>query len=196
MDGDDERIEELEERRVAVDLVQRIGRGEGAAEAELVSRYGVRLRYFTRRHAHNPALAEEAYQETFTRLLIRLRGKGIREPEKLGRFIYRTSTFVISALLRKEGRQVRIAEEVAVQPENCPASAAEVLDGQRDKERVRELLGDLAVRDRQMLYAWYADMDTRIVAETFDTTEDNVRKVVYRARKRLQKLLEQAGFDP
>jgi RNA polymerase sigma-70 factor (ECF subfamily) len=154
------------------------GRPEGFRTIYL--RYSSYLYTLALRVLRQSGPAEDAVQEAFLsafRHLDRFRGES-----RLKTWLY--SILVRSALrLQEKGRREVPGEDVdrEVHPE----------DEQRvnNKLDVREILDQLAPKDRAILVmAYWDDLSCREIAEIFDLTENHVKVLLFRARKKF------AGF--
>lgn len=191
----DERLEE----EVAAGLVRRIRAGDAAAESEMVERYSRGLLFMLRRRAGDPALADDLHQETFRIVLLRLRGEGIGQPERLSAFILQTAKNLFLGDWRKRTRRGE-GYDVEEAPEPADPALGQLDRVVREEEAglVRRLIGELDTeRDRQILLRFYvAEEDKARICADLGLSDLHFNRVLFRARERFKKLLgEMAGRD-
>jgi RNA polymerase sigma-70 factor (ECF subfamily) len=174
-------------------LVERIRAGDPGAEAELVARYGNGLSYLLRKVTGNPVLSEDLLQETFRVALRRVRAGELREPEKLGAFLRQTAKNLARAEHRRGGRWESMDEGVPDPVDPGESQLAQVI---RTEEAglVRRVLRDLrSLRDRQLLYRFYiAEEEKEEICRDLGLSSLNFNLVLFRARERFRKLVEEA----
>ncbi|RMH21777.1 MAG: sigma-70 family RNA polymerase sigma factor [Acidobacteria bacterium] len=182
------------EARVAVSLVQRIAAGDAAAEGELIERYSRGLTFMLRRMTGSADLADDLHQETFRVVLERLRGRGLRQPERLAGFLNRTARNLFIGEYRKRARRRTAAlDEAPPPPDPAPSQLRRTL---RDEEAalVRRLIAELEpARDRQILYRFYlAEESKERICADLGLSSLHFNRVLHRARQRFKSLLERA----
>jgi len=178
----------------ASDILERIARGDRAAEAEFVRRYQYGVLVLVRRHCRpNDPIVEDLAQDVLTRVLERLREGAVRDPAALPAYVRTTVMHTTSA----EYRSRRVTE---------PESTAEhVADGDAPPERLssaqlsgilKKVLDDLPVaRDREVLARFYLDEhDKDSVCRALNIDAAHFHRVVFRARERFRALLMAAGI--
>lgn len=185
-----------DEARAGHALATRVTAHDVQAESELVQRYARGVRFFLRRHAHDPAAVDDMFQEVFTRVIERLRRAALEQPERLVGFIHGIARNVARSGFRDAQRRGTV---VALDDlEGCGALrdrhvgplARLVLDEQ--VLLVRELIRALPqARDRQILYRFYlADEDKLHICADLGISALHFNRVLFRARQRFKALLE------
>ena len=176
-----------------VALVERIRAGDPGAEAGLVGRYANGLSYLLRKVTGDPVLSEDVLQETFRVALRRIRAGELREPEKLGGFLRQTAKNLARAEHRRGGRWESMDEDVPHPVDPGESQLARVI---RTEEvgLVRRVLRDLrSRRDRQLLYRFYiAEEEKEEICRDLGLSSLNFNLVLFRARERFRKLVEEA----
>lgn len=176
-----------------VALVERIQAGDPGAEAGLVGRYANGLSYLLRKVTGDPVLSEDVLQETFRVALRRIRAGELREPEKLGGFLRQTAKNLARAERRRGGRWENMDEDVPHPVDPAESQLARVI---RTEEAglVRRVLRDLrSRRDRQLLYRFYiAEEEKEEICRDLGLSSLNFNLVLFRARERFRKLVEEA----
>ncbi len=185
-----------DEARVACALGLRIAAHDVQAEAELVQHYARGVRFFLRRQAHDAATAEDLFQETFKRVIERLRRGPLEQPERLAGFIRGIARNLVLSGFRERHRCGGLVDIDS--PEACEALRDNELGPLarliRDEQvlLVRELVRALPTpRDRQILYRFYlADEDKSRICADLGISTVHFNRVLFRARQRFKALLE------
>ena len=174
-------------------LVERIRTGDPGAEAELVAQYGNGLSYLLRKITGDPVLSEDVLQETFRVALRRIRAGELREPEKLGGFLRQTAKNLARAERRRGGRWESLEDGKSDPVDPAEGQLASVI---RTEEAglVRRVLRELrSMRDRQLLYRFYiAEEEKEEICRDLGLSSLNFNLVLFRARERFRKLVEEA----
>lgn len=185
---------DLEESRVAADLVGRVAAGDAAAESELVERYSRGVLFLLRRATGNPDLADDLHQETFRIVLERLRRRSLEDPARLAGFLNRTARNMVIGDYRKTARrQTDSLEEPERSADPSPSQLSHAL---LDEEAsfVRRLIDELRPdRDRQLLYRFYiAEESKERICSDLELSSLHFNRVLHRARQRFKTLLERS----
>ncbi len=180
------------EAEISKELVRRIQAGDRAAEAEFIERFQPRLRYVLRRELHNPADLEDVIQSTLLVTLERLRDSGIAEPEKLGGFVNGVAYNLKQERFRDNKKHNPGFDPDAAQLVSDPGPGpAAVSEREQMLATIRELMSELEEeRDREVLIRLYfLHQTTDEICTELDIDRDHFRKVLYRAKDRLKKLV-------
>jgi len=184
--------EDRDEAITATDLVRRIQGGDKSAETELVERYQERLRHVLLNQMANRDDVEDVMQTTFSVVIVKLRERGIDEPARLGGFIYGVAKNI---RLANWSEQTKHQHEPELEFVNDESPGPEQQISSMDTTRiVRQLLGELGEeRDRQILIRIYVyEQDKELVCRELNIDQSHLRKVLYRAKRRLQALFVEA----
>jgi RNA polymerase sigma-70 factor (ECF subfamily) len=160
------------------------------AENRLVSHFSRTIQLKLRAQLRSPELIQDAFQETFLRVLSYFRsGKTLDEPNRLPAFVHATCHNIALELLRSHTRHDQL-------PENQPERADAGLDPesqlvtQERKALVRRLLEELSEKDRQLLRRVFLDEEDKdSVCHEFHVDRGYLRVLLYRARQRFKGLL-------
>lgn len=178
--------------------MQRVKAGDRAAEAALVERYSKGLLSLMRVRVKDNHLAEDLHQETFRIVIERLRDTGINDPSKLPHFINRTAINLYIGHLRKEDRRKTTANSDLVdsQLDTGLTPIQKVMNNQGSR-LVGELLGELATpRDQEILKRFYIFEETKeSICASLDLSPAHFNRVISRARKRFQSIIETKAPD-
>lgn len=160
--------------------------GDPDAFRELYDRWADRVYGFCLRYLRDEDRAEDAFQDTFRRL-IEARGRY----EEQGRFQSWLFTLARRACAeqlrsRSSGREERsLAEEATPTP---TARAREPDRQVEDRDELRRALGELTEGQREaLLLAKYEGISYAEIAEMTESTEAAVKQRVYRALRRLRR---------
>ena len=165
------------------------GRDE-AAENQLITSLGPRIRTVLRSHMRSWDQTLDAYQETFLRVFTYLRsGKTLDSPSSLPGFVLAVSRNVAFEHLRSYGRQDQFPEEMPDPTDTAPGPEDNVVTEER-KQIVRRVLSELNPRDRDLLYLLLEDEDPEKLCRDFGVERAYLRVLLHRARLRFKKALE------
>ena len=177
----------VEDFRFDQEYLGRLQQGDREVEAHFASYFGPRVVPVAMRLLRSPHLAEDAAQETLWRVLRHFRsGKRIDAPECLPAFVLSTCRHVAFENLRKDRRYRQITDIDPVDSSFDPD--LELVNEQR-KRLVSEILAKLPERDRQLLLAMLEEGDKSDICRRFGVTQDYLRVLLFRARKRFREAL-------
>jgi RNA polymerase sigma-70 factor (ECF subfamily) len=167
------------------DYVERLWAGDTGTEEHFVGYFTQLLRLKLRSRLQSSHATEDVCQETFARVLAVLRKDGgLRQPERLGAFVNSVCNNVLLEHYRMSSRSDSLDEEG--RPE-LPARDADVLDivaAREIKDKVREILLDLPLRDRSVLKAVFLDeRDRDEVCQEFGVDRVYLRVLLHRAKQ-------------
>lgn len=155
---------------------------------EAVQEYAPRLRAFARRHAPDPATADDVVQEALRRSLEALRDGRIRTPDALPAFLFQTARHVCLHWLRRSYREMRALR--TFQRDNAStwtADPADRLSCAEEARAVRAALARLAQADRDLLLWSYRDgLDAATIGARMQLAAPTVRVRRHRAMQRLR----------
>lgn len=141
-------------------------------------------------------VAEDVVQETFRVVLLRLRGPGLADAQKLGAFLRRTARNLALAELRRAARTAASTDERVlgrvVDPGGDPLVS---MLRAEEKTRLRRALDRLRTgRDRELLSRFYlAEEDRESIRRDLGVTPRHFNRLLFRARRRLGRVLEDAA---
>jgi RNA polymerase sigma-70 factor (ECF subfamily) len=168
-------------------------RGDERAYGRLVDRYQSLIAAQMWRFSRDPAIVEELVQEAFVECYLGL--AKFRGQSPLLHWLRRIATRVGYRHWKLKARERRNDEALANEPANrsvppvnpAPAEAAEWL---------HRILAQLPPEDRLVLTLHYfEDLDMNDIAERMGWTRSLAKVRAFRARKRLRRLLEEAGYE-
>ena len=133
------------------DLLDRIGRGDRDAGDELVTRYRCLIAAAARRVLYSPADVDDVVQETFVILLVS--SAQIRQPERLGPWLWTTATNLARRTARRHDRQ-RPADDVELRADLEVGLGEDFdrdLDREQDSEALQEALSSISDDERRLI---------------------------------------------
>lgn len=178
----------------AADIAARIRRGDAAAEAEFVQRYGRGLLIQLRRLTGDPDLAQDLRQDVLQLALERLRTRGIDQPERLAGWLAGAARRLALGEARKQARRQTYtglldeSEHMAMEQDD----QLDVLEREEQVALVRRLIRELpTARDRELLYRYYVGGEEKAaLCDRFQLTPEHFHRVLFRARQRFRALHE------
>ncbi len=135
-----------------------------------------------------PSDIDEICQETFARVLSRLRADAIREPSRFGAFVSAVCDNVLREFYRSARRAAPLDEETAVDVHPVLDLDARLVTEQ-DRRRVRSVLQQLKPRDRNLLRALFGTTkDKDDICREHGVDRDYLRVLVHRAKNNFRAL--------
>ena len=173
------------------DYVDRLTRGDAETETHFTNYFGALLVIKLRGRLRSPQLVEDARQETFLRVLNVLRNKGgIQHPERLGAFVNAVCENVLSEAYRASSR-FQQAPENAVEPADESASAESQCLSEERKMLIRQVMGELAAPDQQILRKYFLEeQDKDEICKEMGIDRDYLRVRLHRALNRIRAALQ------
>ena len=167
------------------DYIERLWAGDNETQEHFVGYFTQLLRIKLRSRLQSSHAIDDVCQETFARVLALLRKDGgLRQPERLGAFVNSVCNNVLLEHYRSSKRSESLDEEG--RPE-LPARGADALDiavARQIKDKVREILLDLPLRDRSVLKAVFLDeRDRDEVCQEFGVDRVYLRVLLHRAKQ-------------
>jgi len=160
--------------------VENLCAGESATQEHFVAYFTELLRIKLRSRLNSSHAIEDVCQETFARVFAVLRKDGgLRQPERLGAFVNSVCNHVLFEQYRSTSRTDPLPELPATGMDTL-----EVVAARQMKEKVREILLDLAPRDRSLLKAVFLDeRDRDDVCREFGVDREYLRVLLHRAKQ-------------
>lgn len=170
------------------ELVQRVTRGDAAAETELCRRFAPRVRLYGLRHLRDEDRASDLVQSVLVTVIEAARAGRVDDPERFDRFVLGTSR---NLALRARDAAHR---NVPVEPSELDVAQPPPSDDALDVAALMRCIGALEARARTILQlSFHAERSADEIAGALEMTAGNVRVVRHRAMKQLRDCLESAG---
>ncbi len=137
-----------------------------------------------------PELVQDARQETFLRVFTYFRsGKTLANPASLPGFVHGVCHNVALEFLRSHTRHDQMAENVPEPVDTSSNPEGQMVTAER-KQIVRKLLGELPVKDRELLRrVLLEEEDKDAVSKELGVDRNYLRVLLYRARLRFKAAL-------
>jgi RNA polymerase sigma-70 factor (ECF subfamily) len=144
---------------------------------------------YVQKVAGDADLADDIVQEAYVRYLARV---GDIEPAGRKAYLFRIAANLMTDHFRRSKRRRTLMRESAV-----PAMNEEGLPTKELQGKVHRVLGRLSLRERSLLWMAHAEgFRHREIAETLGLKEASVRVLLFRARRKVARLLKAVGFEP
>jgi len=183
------------EHQISAALVARIGRGDRAAEEEMVAHYGRGLLYLLKRRTGDAELALDLRQDTFVVAIEKLRTAPLNEPERLAGYLRGVALNLVLAHQRKTARRATSVDSDAVESTvDHGKGPYDNVSGDQLGQAVRLLLQELRTpRDREILTRLYIDEeDKESICRGLGVDALHFNRVLFRAKERFRELLLRA----
>ncbi len=139
-----------------------------------------------RARLRSAALAEDARQETFVRVLTALRQGKLASPESLGAFVNSVCNNVLLETYRSNARATPLDEEPAEPESTEPSMEARVLRSE-EQGRVRDALAGLPDKDRELLHwLFFEERDKDEICRALNVDREYLRVLFHRAKQRFR----------
>jgi RNA polymerase sigma-70 factor, ECF subfamily len=156
-------------------------------ERHFTKYFGDLLTLKLRLRVRSPALAEDAKQETFVRVLTTLKQKGgLATPESLGAFVNGVCNNVLFELYRAEGRAIALEDEHDPSDDGR-GSVDAALMADEEHGRVRHALAGLPEKERDLLrWLFFEERDKDEVCRELNVDRNYLRVLLHRAKARFR----------
>jgi RNA polymerase sigma-70 factor (ECF subfamily) len=133
---------------------------------------------------------EDLRQETYIRVLVTLRKDGVRQPERFGAFVNGICNNVIQEFYRATSRTSPWDDSYLELPDHA-LDGEGLLATKQSKERVRQVIGELPKKDRDLIRAYFLEeKDKDEVCEQFGVDRDYFRVLLHRAKDKFRVLYQ------
>lgn len=166
--------------------LEKLRSGDARTEEHFVSYFSELIRLKLRSRLSSKEAIEDVRQETFVRVLMLVRSEGgLRQPDRLGALV---NSICNNVLLEHYRAKSRREEGIDSEPEstfvNRDPSALSVLESKDTKRVVRQILSELAERDRHLLQSvLLEERDKDKVCAELGITREYLRVLVHRAKQ-------------
>ncbi|MGA2352457.1 MAG: sigma-70 family RNA polymerase sigma factor [Terracidiphilus sp.] len=158
---------------------------EPQTQEHFVGYFSELLQLKLRSRLQSPQAIEDVCQETFARVFSVLRKEGgVRQPERLGALVNTVCNHVLFEHYRSASGSESLDVEGRPEPPAKGANTLEIVAARQMREKVREILLDLAPRDRSLLKAVFLDeRDRDEVCRELGVDRDYLRVLLHRAKQ-------------
>ncbi len=169
---------------------ERLREGDPSTEQHFIAYFEQLLRIKLRARMLASETVEDLRQETYIRVLIKVRNAEVRQPERFGAFVNSTCNFVLQEFYRASSKTSPWDDSYLEMPDHA-VDVEGFLVTKQMKERVREVLEDLPKKDRDLLHAFFLEeKDKDEVCEQFRVDRDYLRVLLHRAKDKFRVLYE------
>ena len=164
--------------------IERLCAGDRETQDHFVGYFTTLLRLKLRSRLQSPQAVEDVCQETFARVLGVLRKDGgLRQPERFGAFVNTVCNHVLFEHYRSSRGNESLDEEGRPELPDQAAGVLDIVAARQMKDKVREILLGLPVRDSLLLKAVFLDeRDRDEVCKEFGVDRDYLRVLLHRAK--------------
>lgn len=165
--------------------VAKLCAGDSQTQEHFVAYFSELLHVKLRSRLQSLHAIEDVRQETFARVFAVLRKDGgLRQPERLGPFVNTVCNHVLMEHYRSSGRSDSLDAEGQPELPARGASSLDIVAARQIKDKVREILLELAPRDRALLNAvFFEERDRDEVCQEFGVDRDYLRVLLHRAKQ-------------
>ncbi len=183
-------LNKMTEAQVAESLVERILKGDQAAEHEMVERYNRGVLFMLRHRSKNQALAEDVSQETWRIVLQKVRAGDLKDHSKLSAFIVQIAKNQLLMYYRSSHQTKVTLDENIEDSLDISDQPQQVLEKYNLAQVVKKLVSELKTpRDRELIMRFYLqEEDKKSICQDFQLSELHFNRVLFRARKRFKEL--------
>jgi RNA polymerase sigma-70 factor (ECF subfamily) len=169
------------------DYVNRLVAEDPDTERHFTRYFGDLLSLKLRSKLRSAALIEDAKQETFVRVLTTLKRKrGLASAESLGAFVNSVCNNVLFEFYRSGSRVTPLPEDHD-EPDQREQNAESSLMAAEERERVREAMGDLPQKEKDLLrWLFFEGRDKDDVCRELNIDRNYLRVLLHRAKNRFR----------
>lgn len=159
-------------------------------EAALYRLLAPRVRLYGLKHLRDEQAAADLMQQVLWMTIEKLRAQELREPERVGSFVFGVCRMVLLDLRRGNQRRERLLQQYAQDLTIADLHVPPRLD----EERLARCLDGLSERERAvLLMSFYEDRPAGEVAEALGLSAGNVRVIRHRGIERLRDCMKTNG---
>jgi RNA polymerase sigma-70 factor, ECF subfamily len=171
--------------------VDRLRDGDPQTEQHFVAYFGQILGIMLRARMLPPERVDDVRQETFSRVIAILRRDGgVKQPERFGAFVNSVCKNVFHENNRECYRNQPLSDVHLEVPDKI-VDLERSLITEETKDRVKEILAEMSVRDRDLLRAIFLEEgDKDEVCRKFGVDRDYLRVRLHRAKERFKEVYQ------
>jgi len=172
------------------EYVERLREGDPLTEQHFVAYFDQLLRIKLRARMLASETVEDLRQETYIRVLVKVRKGEVRQPERFGAFVNSICNNVLMEFYRACSKTSPWNDSYLELPDHAVDTEG-LLVTKQSKERVRHLIEDLPKKDRDLLCAYFLDEKEKDeVCVQFGVDRDYFRVLLHRAKDKFRVLYE------
>lgn len=165
--------------------VESLCEGDRQTQEHFVGYFSALLQVKLRSRLQSRHAIEDVCQETFARVFTVLRKEGgLKNPERLGAFVNSVCNNVLFETYRSSGRVESLDFDNRPELQATGPDALAIVTARQLGDKVREILLDLAPRDRFLLKAVFLEQrDREEVCREFGVDREYLRVLLHRAKQ-------------
>ncbi|HXJ07488.1 MAG TPA: sigma-70 family RNA polymerase sigma factor [Candidatus Acidoferrum sp.] len=172
------------------EYVERLREGDPSTEQHFVDYFDRLLRIKLRSRMLASETVEDLRQETYIRVLIKVRKGEVRQPERFGAFVNSICNNVLMEFYRASSKTSPWDDSYLEMPDHA-ADTEGLLVTKLSKKRVRQVIDDLPKKDRDLLRAFFLEEKEKDeVCQLFGVDRDYFRVLLHRAKDKFKLLYE------
>jgi len=178
----------MRDELILMDLAQRIGQRDPAAEHQLVMIFSAHLTQFIGNKLNEQQHHLDIYQETMLRVLVKLRAGQVEKPQALKYYILSIANHLIyRAISQRNSAMQQLSDTDVESVSELDDSAFEAFSSQDNRRLLIEAIAGLkSARDRDLMTAYLAEhKDKQQVCLLLGLTGAQFDRIVSRAKARL-----------
>jgi RNA polymerase sigma-70 factor, ECF subfamily len=177
--------------------VDRLRDGDPQTEKHFVAYFGQILGIMLRARMLTPERVDDVRQETFSRVISTLRRDGgVKQPERFGAFVNSVCKNVYYESNRESQRSQPLMDSHLETPDKV-IDLERSLITQETKVMVREILGEMSQKDRDLLKAVFLEEgDKDEICRQFGVDRDYLRVRLHRAKERFKEVYQKERGSP
>ena len=172
------------------EYVRRLRDGDRSTEDHFYSYFEPILRLKLRGRLPSAEAAEDARQETYVRVLKKLRGPGggeLRNGHAFGKFVLTVCNNIVFEIYRGDKHNEPLDEELIEHLTSLENSEDELIKEQMRKS-VRLVVSTMDPRDRKILEAiFFKETPKAVICEEFGVDQGYLRVLLHRAKEKFRK---------
>ena len=171
--------------------VDRLRDGDSQTEGHFYAYFERILGIMLRARMLPPERIDDVRQETYSRVIAILRRDGgVKQPERFGAFVNSVCKNVLHENTRDSYRSQPLLDGHLETPDKI-VDLERALITQETKEQVREILGEMSQRDRDLLRAVFLEEGEKDeICRRFGVDRDYLRVRLHRAKERFKEVYE------
>lgn len=172
------------------EYVERLREGDSSTEQHFVAYFEQLLRIKLRARMLASETVEDLRQETYIRVLVKLRNDDVREPERFGAFVNSICNNVLMEFYRASSKSSPWDDSYLELPDRA-IDVEGVLVTKQMKQRVHQVMEEMSKKDRDLLHAFFLEeKDKDEVCKQFRVDRDYLRVLLHRAKGKFRVLYE------
>jgi RNA polymerase sigma-70 factor, ECF subfamily len=173
------------------EYIERLRAGDAATETHFVAYFGEYFRILLRARMLPPDKADDVTQETFHRVLVKVRSEGaIHQPERFGAYVNSICRHALQEQQRSYRRTEPVEETHYEVPDGAPNAHTKFV-AEESRKIVRKVLASLPAKDRDLLRdLFFLEKDKDEISRQHGVDREYLRVLLHRAKNRFREEYE------